>query len=319
MNKFIISCPFTGLGLYGGFRGNRWLRNRIQIFKQFVIPSLLAQEDRDFVLWVQWRPEEKTNKYVIELDKYLSEIPNFTHVFTYGGITIWDDKFPDEIAREKLCNSLSNSLQYLFDYLPDCERVYWLLQPSDDLYDKKTVAEVRKAFANYPAQAVSFSKGYICNYNTKELSEYNPNTNPPFFAINFPRDVFFDPGRHMTYISLKEDIGKYKKGTPQPSHEYLPKCLETYYFDSRGFCVGCHLSNISTYYNHPFKGNIVSQEILDKFGIRDVEKLVIPLSWRKVIFDKLPFGFKKKLRYWSGEKKWILRPLCARIYDILRG
>ena len=59
--KHLIYCPFTGLGLYGGFRGNRWLQNRIQIFKQFVIPSLKAQTNKDFTLWISWRPEEKNN------------------------------------------------------------------------------------------------------------------------------------------------------------------------------------------------------------------------------------------------------------------
>ena len=35
--KHLIYCPFTGLGLYNGFRGNRWLKNRIKIFKEFVV------------------------------------------------------------------------------------------------------------------------------------------------------------------------------------------------------------------------------------------------------------------------------------------
>lgn len=312
-NKFILSIPFTGLGLYGGFRGNRWLRNRITIFKQFVIPSLLNQTDRDFVVWFQWRPEEKTNKYVIELEKYLKEIPNFNFVFTYEGICIYDDKFEDDIARAKLFNSLHKSLQYLFDHLPDCDEVYWLLQPSDDLYDKNTVALIRKAFKhNEKAQAVSYMRGYICNYRTKEISEYNPNTNPPFSAIRFPRDVFFDPSKHMKYISLKEDVGKYKAGTPQPSHEYLPKCLETYYFEDRGFCVGCHGENISTYYEHPFKGKQVGSELLDNFGIINAPPLTLPVSYRKVLMRKLPYKWQRKLRYLIGEK------LVSRFYEFLR-
>lgn len=311
-NKFIIYTFFTGLGLWNGYRGDRWLKNRIQIFKQFVIPSLLNQTDRDFVHWISWRPEEEKNPQVIELKKYLDNIPNYKCVFTYGGVCVFDDKYPDDVARERLANALHDSLYLLFDYLPDCDNVYWLLQPSDDLYKSDTVEEVKKAFQNYKAQAVSFLFGYICNYQTKEIHEYNPNTNPPFFAINFPRETFFDEAKHMTYISLKSDEGKYKKGTPQPSHEYLAKCLDTFYFEYRGFCVGCHGCNISTHFNHPFKGGKVGQHLLDNFGILNVPNLSLPVSTRKWLMRKLPYQWQKKLRYLIGEE------LVGKIYEYLR-
>jgi hypothetical protein len=221
MNKPVLLCftPFSGLGLYGGFRGNRWLRNRIKIFKQFVIPSLLNQTDRDFVHWVAWRPEERGNKHVQELEAYMKAIPNYKVVFTYGGLCFWDDKFEDDVARAKLFTALKRTLPDLLDATPDCEFVYTLLVPSDDLYHSNTVSSVKEAFDEYPeSQAVGFVKGYICNYNTLEVLEYNPKTNPPFFAIKFPRKTFFDPGKHMNYIALKKDVAQYKKGTPYPSH-----------------------------------------------------------------------------------------------------
>ena len=67
-----LHVPWTGLGLYGGFRGNRWLKNRIQIFKQFVVPSLLAQTEQNFILWCAFRHEERDNPLVKELKKYLA-------------------------------------------------------------------------------------------------------------------------------------------------------------------------------------------------------------------------------------------------------
>ncbi len=72
--KHLMYVPFTGLGLYNGFRGNRWLKNRIEIFKQFVIPSLLNQTDQDFILWVSWRREEKNNPIIKEFKQYLENI-----------------------------------------------------------------------------------------------------------------------------------------------------------------------------------------------------------------------------------------------------
>lgn len=301
--KFLIAIPFTGLGLYNGFRGNRWLRNRIKVFEQFTLPSLLAQTDRDFVVWFQWRHEERNNPHVLALKERLSQIPNFTFVFTFYGVCIYDDKYEDSVARDRLFDSLHLSTQELFDYLPDSEQIYYLLQPSDDCYHKNTVALVKKVFDEQDVNAVSFTKGYLCNYNTKEVLEYNPETNPPFAAIRFPREKFFDAGKHLTYIGMKEAVGKYAKGTPFPSHEYLANCFKTAYFDWRGFLVGTHGENISTHFNHPYGGERVDGA-LDQFGIACADKLELPISTRKWLMRRLPYQVQRKLRYWFGEKFW---------------
>lgn len=310
--KLLVSVPFTGLGLFLGFRGNRWLRNRIKIFETFVVPSLLAQSDQDFVLWVQWRREEKKNKQVIELLERLKK--NFNVIFTYTGITFWDDKYPDDIARERLFHTLRLGLPELLDITADHENIIWLLQPSDDCYDRMTIESVKKAFENDSTmEAVSYTEGYLCNYNTLELLEYNPKTSPPFHAIKFPRQIFFDAGKHLTYISLKEDVGQYKKGTPCPSHEYLSKCLKTAFFKGRGFLVGTHGENVSTHWNHPYGGQKVSQEILKNFGLDVVEPLKLPLSLRKIIMRKLPYRWQRKLRYLIGER------FVNKFYEFLRN
>src|SRR3990167_5177322 len=72
--KHLLYVPFVGLGLYGGYRGARWLRSRIQIFKQFVIPSLQAQTCKDFTLWISWRPEERHNYIVKDFQRYLKTV-----------------------------------------------------------------------------------------------------------------------------------------------------------------------------------------------------------------------------------------------------
>lgn len=311
MNKMLVVIPFTGLGLFGGFRGNRWLRNRIKVFEQFVIPSLLNQTDRGFSVWVCWRREEKNNKLVKDLYERLKAIPNFRVVFTYTGVPMYDDKYSDAEARERLFQAL-HKIEEVMDFVPDSDEVYWLLQPSDDLYDKYTIESVKRGFENPEIQALSFSKGYICNYTNKEVKEYNPATNPPFAAIRFPRKVFFDAGKHMAYISLKEDAGKYKAGTPLPSHEYLPKCLKTAYFEGRGFMVGTHGENISTHYNHPY-GGVEVEGILDNFGIADVAPIKLPWSFRKWLMRKLPHQWRRKIRYWGGEI------IGNKIYNFIRS
>ena len=75
--KHLIYVPFTGLGLKGGYRGDTWLKNRINIFQKFTLVSLLHQSNRDFVLWVQWRPEDELNPLVMQLKKTLNSFHHF--------------------------------------------------------------------------------------------------------------------------------------------------------------------------------------------------------------------------------------------------
>jgi hypothetical protein len=87
--------------------------------------------------------------------------------------------------------------------------------------------------------------------------------------------------------------------------------------DERGFLVGIHGENISTVFNHPFKGQTIMGEekykILKRFGIEDTPVLKIKVSLRKWILRKLPHRVQKKLRYIFGEK------IFQRFYEFLRG
>jgi hypothetical protein len=292
MGKIVhfMYVPWTGLGLYGGFRGNRWLRNRIKVFKQFVVPSLLAQTSKNFVLWCSWRWEEKHNPQVIELEQYLKQL--FPTVFTYQGVCFWDDKYSDEEARIRLLSSLHGSIGDLTDIIGEAPYVLMTIQPSDDCYDKHTVKAIQEMFDEVDVQAMGYTKGYMMNYLTGEVCEYNPDTIPPFFTIKFPRDVFIDPLKHTEYT------GPYK------SHEYIADKLKFGKIDERGFIVGCHGENISTVFNHPFRGKVMDREILKEFGLFDVPPIKIRLSVRKWLLRKLPHRAQRKLRYIFGEKLW---------------
>ncbi len=298
-----LYCPWTGLGLYNGFRGNRWLRNRLKLFKQFVIPSLRNQTNKNFVLWCSWRYEERNNPYVKELVSYLDKIKEFKTVHTFHGICFYDDKYEPKEARNRLLGSLHDSIGDLLDTIGEVDYVYMTIQPSDDCYRKDAVQGIQAIFKELPAyNAFGFSQGYIMNYLTKEIAEYNPTTNPPFYTIKFPRDVFCDPLKHAGYTSLKRDVGQYKKGTSLPSHEYVGDCLYYGTVKERGFIVGIHGENISTTFNHPYRGEMVDKEVLKDFGLYDVPPLKLRLSLRKWILKKLPYKVQRKLRYWFSEK-----------------
>lgn len=304
--KHLLHVPFTGLGLYHGFRGNRWLKNRVKIFKQFVIPSLQAQTSKDFIVWLAWRREERNNSIVKELEQYMATT-GLDYVFTYAGVCFYDDKYSDKEARDRLILAIHGSIPDLLDHIGQCDYVLMTIQPSDDCYHKSTVENIQKMFETTDLEGVGFQKGYICNYLTKEVAEYNPNTNPPFYTLKFPKETFSDPLQHYNFTALKKDVGKYKKGTACPSHEYIGDCVRYGKIDARGFLVGCHSENISTYFDHPFKGKNVSSEVWRDFGIADVPVLKLRWSLRKWILQKLSHNTRKRLRYLWGEKlyHWI--------------
>lgn len=297
--KHLLYVPFTGLGLYNGFRGNRWLKNRIKIFKQFVIPSLLAQTNQNFTTWISWRYEEKNNHQVKEFKKYIDNI-GLKNIFTYSGLCFYDDKYPNNIATERLINSLHGSLGDLINETGEIDYVLMTIQPSDDCYWKFAVEQIQNKIQNY--EAIGFQQGYICNYKTLTIREWNPLTNPPFYTIKFPREIFIDPLKHIQYTSLKKDINQYKLGTPCPSHEYIADCLKYGILDDRGFLIGTHGENISTVFNHPFSGKEINNIILVNFGLSNISSLKINYSWRKKILKLLPPKIQKKIRYWFGEK-----------------
>ena len=300
--RHFIYVPFTGLGLYGGHRGSRWLKNRIKIFKQFVVPSLLAQTNQNFTIWISWRPEDRGNLAITEL--YLDLVRMFGEervAFSYSGVCFWDDKYEDALAHDRLATALHGSFRDIINYVGDVKHVLMTIQPSDDCYHKDMVQEMQNVFKETDLQAVGFKHGYIMNYQTKELREYNPKTNPPFFTIKFPRETFLDPLAHMKYT------GPYK------SHEYIGEKLNYKQFDARGFLVGTHGENISTHFKHPYAGELIPITELNNFGILNVPNLKINYSIRKQILRKLPHRVQRKLRYIFGEK------IYQTIYNYLRS
>lgn len=268
------------------------------------MPSLQAQTSQNFSLWISWRRDDRSNPLVKELIAYMDGIPEFKTVHTFAGVCFYDDKYPDLEARDRLLTSIHASMGGLLDTIGECEYILMTIQPSDDLYHKTAIEGLQYIFKQNDFEAAGFTKGFMCNYLTKELAEYNPTTNPPFYTIKFPRETFIDPRKHVNFTALKKDVGKYKAGTPLPSHEYVGDCLKYGKIDARGFLVGCHGENISTVFNHPFKGAPVSPEVLADFGIDKVPPLKLKISIRKKILRRLPFPVQRKLRYIFGEKLW---------------
>lgn len=299
---YFLYTPFTGLGLYNGYRGDRWLKNRIRIFQKYVVPSVMNQSTHKFYWIISWRPQEKTNPQVIELGDWLDKLHGLKTIFTFDGILFWDDKYPDDEAERRLRHSLAKTLPTL-NIHSSVDAVCLTLQPSDDMYVYNAMQRTEEFFTEHlDVQAVGYKRGWIMRLDNKKISEYNPTTNPPFYTIKFPRDVFIDPDKHFEYA------GRIK------SHEYVKDHLKYETFEERGFIVGTHGENISTGYNIPFRGRVLSKSkqgnVLRLAGISDAPCLKVGKGWKRLYF-RLPHRLRRKIRYWMGER------LVARLYAFL--
>ncbi len=281
-NIHFLYCPLTGLGNHD--RGDVWLKKRIQILKQFVIPSLVNQTNPHFYLWISVRPQDKNSKLIYELKNTLDRIRDLSFFITYGGLCFLDDKAKYPYA--KLLHNLKDTLPELDGRVEEFQEVLMTIQPSDDMYISSAVETIQRAKFE---KVAGFREGYIMNLQTKEVAEYNPTTIPPFYTIKFPKEIFIDPKKHLEYT--KDFI----------SHEHL----EGEILPGRGFVVGTHGANISTTWNISFKGTQLDQDEADKILLETGNYFTDPIkmaSDNRVIFRKiiniLPFqNILRKLYY----------------------
>ena len=286
MIKFahIIHIPMTGVGIWGS-RGDEWLRHRIEIFKKYTLQSLIKQTNRQFLIWITFRPEEEKHLLIQELGNYLEEIKMPT-IMTFHGLPYWDDKFSQglvpwimnaariirDCAREKEYKLLIPSLFRLFNNknktllnrlermlhelkkitaFQDANYIYITRIDSDDMFHHEAVAEIQ---AIPPFQgALVYDKGYVYNANTNEMAVWEPKTNPPFHTIIFLGSQFFNPIEYLRFY------GNFR------SHEDIPKVFQTVKLSDYRYCVVVHQKHISTTWTHKFKDGPVVIEKLNEF------------------------------------------------------
>lgn len=286
----LVYCPFRGVGL--DQRNDEWFKERIEIFKNYTLKSLINQTNKDFTIWCSFRPEDEHNYLTQNLFLDIKE-QHERVIFTYDGLMYHDDKFggtlvnklyntarilrrawrnkelpanPLNLFKDKnktLSQRLENSLNTLKEKLgTNYETVLLTRIDSDDMFHKDALWHIRNVYENtvVKPEAITMSGGYIYNQDTKELAEYNPKTNPPFHTLCMAVDVFSFPERHLAFY------GNYK------SHEDVRREFYSTQIVERLYCVTTHSpkNHISTIWNHPFRGRIVSNDILKilkDFGI----------------------------------------------------
>jgi hypothetical protein len=253
-----IYTPFTGLGRSKsgqgtpGYRGDDWFKYRIEIFKNYTLKSLLNQTNQFFIHWISFREEEQHNSQTAELFNYLQGL-KYPTIFTFGGLCWWDDAYG---KKDKLKKRLKGTLPCLREAVAGTQYVYETVLASDDMYHKDVVQSIHdQPFALN--RALVHWNGYIYNTRTGELAEWLPKKGclPPFYTLMFPTDVFLDYRKHFNYIKLIK------------SHENVETLFENIRLPDSRYCVNIHSHNISTRFEHPQRGGLVSPEVLKDFGI----------------------------------------------------
>lgn len=255
MNKtHLIYIPFTGVGKKQ-YMGDEWFADRIEIFKNYTLKSLLNQTNKGFALWLSFREEEKESQFVSDLEVYLTQ-RSVAYICTFNGLIYHDDK--NEERNKTLEYRLKLSLsEFRRDY---GDWIYLTRIDSDDMFHKD-VAQLIQDQEPFEG-ALTLQLGNLYNKDTGEVAEWNPLTNPPFHTLMFKRETFFDPDKHLAlYEGFKshEDIARLK-------HKVLWRGDNR---QDRLYCVLTHnpAMHISTTWEHPFKGKPLSKEVLKDFGV----------------------------------------------------
>jgi len=299
INLHIIYTHITGLGLYDGMRSQDWLEKRIEIFKNFTLKSLLNQTNKKFLHWLAFRPQDKNNPAIVSLFRYLKSL-NYEFVATFNGVMIYDDKFsgnPIDILKnglrvirywyrnkkiepkllieifknknktlemrlqkslDKLIRELNKDIVFL-NSKDIVDYVYLSRIDSDDMFSSDFV-ETIQVQPEQEGTVLTCNDGYVYNHLTKQVADWQPTTNPPFYTIIFPTKTFFNAQENLKYIEGFK------------SHEDIVKILNPYSIGDGYYMVSVqHGNNISTIWGHPFRKYIYpnSENILKKFGVVD--------------------------------------------------
>src|SRR5258708_29380716 len=184
----LIYIPATGVGT-NRILTEEWLKDRIEIFKNYTLKSLLNQTNRNFRLWLSFRMEDQNSQLISDLEVYLTQ--HYVHYLTtFDGLIYKDDK--NEESNETLLYRLKRSLELI---APAYDWYYLTRIDSDDMFNKDVVQLIQDQEPN--VKALTLQLGFVYNKDTNEVAEWNPLTNPPFHTIRFPREVFFDAQSHL--------------------------------------------------------------------------------------------------------------------------
>jgi hypothetical protein len=246
MPKVIFSIPFTGKMPFKdidgdeGFKGQNWFCHRSDIFEDYTLKSLINQTDKDFLVWLQFRPKEKTNPVIRKIRRIMKE-SKLNFVITFNGAILREDKA--YWHNEDLVERAKKSLNELGEIEEDT--VIEVGLDSDDMVSKNFVEYIKNI---EEAEAYYMKVGYIYSTEDGRLAEWNNPESMSIYTINYPTNIFLDADAHF----------KYQKGFS--SHEQIPRIFKANQLPDGMYCATTHGNNISTVWEHPFRGKEIYSE-----------------------------------------------------------
>ena len=253
----LIYCPFSGLGLHNGFRGDEWFQYRIDLWKKYTLQSLKNQKNQNFIYWMSFRPQEITNPLTQQIPDALKEC-KFKAILSFDGCMFWDDKYPED----DLLGRLKRTLPDLTKIVEDKPYVYMTILASDDMYHEDAIDDIQKELFRLKG-SLNHAKGYVYSYKTKKLAIWQPpfpERNPPFDTLMFPTEIFLDADKHYNYS------GPYK------DHWQVTKIFDYKRMADGHFCVGVHEQNISTHWR-----------VIEMRNWKAILRMVLtPYNWKRL-------------------------------------
>jgi len=251
----LIYVPFTGLGLFDGFRGEKWFAERAEIFRNYTLKSLRNQSNKNFILWLSFRPEEEDNPTTYKIESYLKK-SGLDYVLTFDGIMMYDDRGVEH--NKDLKERIGRSMERIRPIVEGSRWVFVTDCGSDDMFSRDAVKEIQMERPR-PKGATYYLNGYVYNIPTDRLAYWKRTSSHPQYTIIYPTETFLDADKHFKYIEGLE------------SHEYVPLIFDATRLSDNMYCCTTHGYNISTIFDHPLRGDeIIGKEkdkIMKQFGL----------------------------------------------------
>lgn len=293
-----VYIPFRGVGI--DLRDDVWFAQRIEIFKKYTLNSLLNQTCKDFVLWVSFRPQDRENPLVKQLDQDIT-IP---HVFTFDGLMYHDDKFGGNLYQRaknigrivRWCYTTGNWSQ-LFLSLKEIvkdknktleERIGRSLKTLIPIITRRQSVNADPGFNPEQESTVLLTRIDSDDMFRKDVIEQvQKSVTPRYDALSLQFGYIYNTEtgevaewnpktnppfhtiifRNGSFWHAASHLAAYKGFK---SHEDIPNVLNTLTkSNGRAYCVTTSNPklHISTNWNHPFRAKLVDKQVLKDFGI----------------------------------------------------
>ncbi len=250
--KHIFQTPFTGKTQNGDTMSQEWFDHRTDLYLKYTLPSLKNQTNKNFLIWLSFRPQDKENPNTKRIAEALKE-SGLLNIMTFCATMFTEDRavWHNVDLKERLANCLPLVKPFIEE-----EYVYETNLDSDDMVHKDFSALVQsKEFKDHGAL---YMKTGFAFHTADRLAEWNNPTSNQNYTIMFPRDTYLDAEKRLAYLNGFD------------SHEKIPEMFNAEQLPDHYYCTVIHGGNISTIWTHNFRGQEIysddtKKELLNNF------------------------------------------------------